>query len=200
MILFKNFNSNLNKQSYSECKPNRNKTSKTFVVMSVNLDSNLDFYLFYLPIICSSWRKLVNFEPIVLGVIDANFKLNQLTNKTIEFLKLINVTVIYVESVPKYEKMTGMLSRLLVGAIDDSIISKNDFVFTTDSDLIPFRKEYFKIDDYESMILLDAFRFGKFRYKKQFYSMYSMQYIGMKKCLWESVMRLDENNLHLNPF
>lgn len=198
-ILFKKFNPPLAQlQLYSNCKSLNNTNVRKFVVMSVNLDSNLDFYLFYLPIICLSWRKLVDFEPVILGVIDKNTQSSKLTNKTLEFLKLINVTIIYVESVPHYEKMTGMLSRLLIGAINSSIINENDFVFTSDSDLIPFRKEYFRITDYESIILLDAFRFGKFRYKKEFYSMYSMQYIGMKKCLWRSIMRLRENELTLD--
>jgi hypothetical protein len=37
-----------------------------YVVISIDLDTNLDFYLFYLPITCLSWR-LINFEPIILA-------------------------------------------------------------------------------------------------------------------------------------
>lgn len=186
--------------TWSSCisQDSENKTRGKYVVMSINLDTNLDFYSFYLPIICLSWRKLVNFEPIVLGVVNKNKKITRLTQKTLEYLKILNVTVVQVETVPEYDKMTGMLSRLFIGAIDNNIIKDNDFVFSTDSDLIPFRKKYFDITDFESIILLDAFRFGKFRYKQSFYSMYSMQYIGMSKCRWRDVMRLNQSNLKLD--
>ncbi len=113
-------------------------------------------------------------------------------------MNLLKVKVVYIKSVPGYSKMTGMLSRLFIGAISDSILKDNDFVYTSDSDLIPFRKEYYQVNDYDAIVLLDAFRFGKFRYKKTFYSMYSLQYIGMTKCRWRNVMKLNEAQLKLN--
>ena len=42
----------------------KNKTINKYVAISVNLDSDLDFYMFYLPILCMSWRSLLNFEPV----------------------------------------------------------------------------------------------------------------------------------------
>lgn len=177
---------------------NKKPTNKTYVAISVNLDASLDFYPFYLPIICTCWRQLLGFEPIVLGVYNRNAVFSRQANKTIEYLKLLGVKIIYVESVPGYDKMTGMLSRLFIGGIDEAVVNENDFIYTTDSDLIPFRKDYFKIDDFESIILLDAFRFGKFRYKKSFYRMFSMQYAGMTKCRWRETMQLNQNGLKLD--
>lgn len=43
-----------------------NKTINKYVAISVNLDSDLDFYMFYLPILCMSWRSLLNFEPVCI--------------------------------------------------------------------------------------------------------------------------------------
>ena len=161
--------------------------NKTFAIISINLDTNLEFYLFYLPMTCLSWR-LVNYEPIIIAVTSNVTKSNKLATKTLEYLNLFQVKVILIESVANYEKMTGMLARLFVGLIKDDLISNNDIIFQTDADLIPINKKYYQsFDKSDSIKILDVSSFqspiGKFSYKMKSYQMYFMGHIGMKQSI-----------------
>ena len=69
--LSSNTNSKIKNHSNNELKckneiTDKNKTINKYVAISVNLDSDLDFYMFYLPILCMSWRSLLNFEPVCI--------------------------------------------------------------------------------------------------------------------------------------
>jgi hypothetical protein len=174
----------------------KNEKFKNYSVLSVDFNTKLDWYVFYIPIVALAWRK-IGFETIVLSVNSTEIKKNSSAAKTIEYLNLINIKIIHVNSVVGYEKMTGMLSRLLIGWID--CIDDDAFVFTTDSDVIPIRKMYFNIENRDSILLLDAFHFGSFNYKNIQYKHYSMQYTGMKKDKWKTIVQSqDDYNYNLN--
>ena len=164
-------------------------TVKKYSVISINLDTKLEWYILYLPMVCLSWRKL-GFEPIILSTNSTQIKNDSLAAKTIEYLNLINIKIIHVSSVKGYEKMTGMLSRLFIGWID--CIEDDAFVLTTDSDLIPIKKSYYEIENKESIILLDAFHFGSFEYKNNMYKHYSML-TGMKKSKWKTIIQAQDD-------
>lgn len=78
-------------------------SNKTFAIISINLDTNLEFYLFYLPMTCLSWR-LINYEPIIIAVTSNVTKSNKLATKTLEYLNLVKVKVILIESVAKNDR------------------------------------------------------------------------------------------------
>ncbi len=73
--------------------------SGRYAVISLDLDTNLEFYLFYLPITCMSWR-LINFEPIVLAVVSDSTYSNKLVQKTIEYLDLLRFKIVVLKTVP----------------------------------------------------------------------------------------------------
>ncbi len=174
----------------------KNEKFKNYSVLSVDFNTKLDWHVFYIPIVALAWRKL-GFETIVLGVNSTEIKKNSSAAKTIEYLNLINIKIIHVNSGVGYEKMTGMLSRLFIGWID--CIDDDAFVFTTDSDVIPIRKSYFNIENRDSILLLDAFHFDSFNYKNVEYKHYSMQYTGMKKKKWKTIVQSqDDYNYNLN--
>ena len=135
----------------------KNKT--LYAVLSVDLDTELDFYYFYLPITCLSWR-LINYEPIVLAVTSKLTSSNDLANKWLEYLRILKIKVFFIKSVDYYEKMTGMLSRLFVGLLDDNEIADESLIFQTDSDLLPINKKFYQnFDKSDSLKLLDVSSF-----------------------------------------
>jgi hypothetical protein len=60
-IIFISNDNNISTQTFN------NETIKAYAIMSVNFNTDLYFYFFYLPIVCLSWR-LINYEPIVISV------------------------------------------------------------------------------------------------------------------------------------
>lgn len=170
--------------------------SGRYAVISLDLDTDLDFYLFYLPITCMSWR-LINFEPIILGVVSDSTHSNRLVQKTIEYLDLFKVKVVFLKSVPNYGKMTGMLARLFIGLVDE--LSDDDFIFQTDADLLPVNKTYYNnFDNTNSIKHFDVSSFqtaiGSFGWKGRHFQMYFMGHIGMTKRQWKEIMHFDEKN------
>ena len=184
------------KQQKSQ-QPNRG-----FAVISVNLDTDSDYYLFYLPIVCMSWR-IVGFEPIVFAVFsernESTIVNNKLAKKTIEYLELFNVKLRYLKSLARYSKMSGMLARLLVGIVDDDLVKDDDFIFQTDADLLPINKKFYnRFDDStDSIKLLDISSYkdpikGKYKFKTKNYKMLYMAHIGMQKKQWREVLNLNK--------
>ena len=166
-----------------------------YAAISIDLDTELEFYLFYLPITCLSWR-VVNFEPIILAAISNTTFNNKLVLKTVEYLNYFNFKIVYLKTVPNYGKMTGMLARLFIGLVDE--LAENDFIFQTDADLLPINKTYYNRFDNTSLIKhFDVSSFqswmGKFGYNGSSYMMLFMGHIGMTKRQWRDVMQFDGN-------
>lgn len=177
-----------------------NKKPIVFAILSVNLDTNLDFYAFYLPMVCLSWR-LINYEPIIIAVYLKSIQSNKLAQKTLEYLNLYKFKIIYLKSEPNYDRITSMLARLFVGSLSEDLIKQNDIIFQTDADLIPINKNYynnFNKDIINSINLLDISSFkspiSKFKHKNKFYQMFYMAHIGMSKMKWYEIMKLNADS------
>lgn len=95
---------------------------------------------------------------------------------------------IQVKTEPDFGVMTSMICRLFPGAID--FLDDEDYVLTSDSDLIPIRKAYYQVQDYDAIGVWNGFCCGTFQLKNKTYEMYPMGHIGMKKKLWKEVMEL----------
>jgi hypothetical protein len=165
-----------------------------YAAISIDLDTNREFYVFYLPITCLSWR-IVNFEPIILAAVSNSTFSNKLVLKTLEYLDYFKFKVIFLKTSPDYSTMTGMISRLLIGLVDE--LSENDFIFQTDADLLPINKTYYnKFDNTDSLKHFDVSSFqtwmGEFGYNGTNYMMLFMGHIGMTKKQWRDVMLFNE--------
>lgn len=143
--------SNVLEDSYQHTFQNK----KFYTVISVNVDSLSNFYMFNVPMICEAWR-LVNYEPIIIIVSSSNRgNISKSSLKTIEYLKKLNVRILKVKSPVQNEVIITMLVRLFIGLFN--IINEDDFVITTDSDLYPIRKEYYHVKNTNSITLWNAF-------------------------------------------
>ncbi|RNA32007.1 hypothetical protein BpHYR1_053322 [Brachionus plicatilis] len=165
-----------------------------YALMAVNIDERKKtFYFFYLPFAAQAWKRL-GFQPIVLLVSTEQGDLNNFNNqngpalKTIKYLKKLGATVKLIKSQKYYGLMTSMICRLFVGALD--FLDEEDYVVTSDSDLMPIRSQYYEIKDMEAITAWNSECCGNFMHKNRSYKMYPMGHIGMKKKHWKGVMNL----------
>ena len=171
-------------------------TKNQYVLLSTNLDDkHKKFYFFYLPMLVEAWRR-VGYKSIIFLVSSTDSNLENFQSnipaamKTVEYLKKLDVKLILIKSDPHYGVMTSMISRLFVGAID--FLDDEDYVLTSDSDLIPISMTYYKVQDYDAIGAWNGFCCGSFNLKNKTYEMYAMGHIGMKTKHWKGVMGLDE--------
>lgn len=171
---------------------------KKFVVISSTVEYFKDYYMFYLPLVAQAWRR-IKYEPIFL-IASSRYlnESNSLAQIVLKYLKHLNVTLVHVPTKPNYEVITGMVCRLFCGLISDNLIRDNDFIITSDSDLFPISKSYFKVDHSSDNIKIwDAGSCDDFKFNSRSYEMYAMAHIGMKKSQWRKVMNL-ESSAQLN--
>lgn len=191
------------------------KSYRKYVAISTSLEFEKDFYLFYLPMTCESWRR-IGFEPIIILVltevnetfidlntynhrseinknklISANLSLLQL--KVIEYLNRLQVKIFYLSSFKNYEAQIGMLARLFIGYIgNDYILDDNDYIILGDTDLIPINLNYYDFDyKNDAITIWNGFCCRKFEYKKVLYREYPMSHIGMRKYMWKNILTYD---------
>ena len=199
---------------------NNNNKSNTesfgkYVAISTSLEFEKDFYMFYLPMTCESWRR-IGFEPIIIIVISGvndlfvdlqtyNYKseinsnkqivakLSRLQLKVIEYLNRLQLKVFYLKSFRNYEAQIGMLARLFIGYISNEYIANdNDYIILGDTDLIPINPQYYDFkNDSELITVWNAFCCQKFEYNNEIFREYPMSHIGMKKHMWRNILTFD---------
>ena len=141
--------------------------SKNFVLISIDINSNKEYYMFLLPYITVAWRRL-NYEPILLFVTDQknlSIKKQKKLRKTNEYLSFLNVTILKVPSEEKYSFMVPMIIRLFSGILPGNLVNDNDFVITSDADLIPVNEKYYIHSKTNSIIIWNAFCCKPFKFK-----------------------------------
>ena len=136
------------------------KANRRFVIISVSVDQYKDFYYFNLPITVLAWRK-IGIEPLVIVVKTSGQEINPLARKSIEYLELFRIQLLVIDSEPGYEMTTSMLIRLFVGLVPDHLIRDDDLIISSDTDLIPVNRNYFKVDTrkltHPSVVIWNAF-------------------------------------------
>ena len=140
-------------------------TPRKFSVISASLFSESD-YMFNLPFVALAWRR-IGIEPIILLVKSNSTKPSELTNKTIEYLDKFKIKIVYIQSPDGYDVTVAMLSRLFVGLLSESTIKENDFILTSDADLIPINKNYYAIDNSNHIRAWNAFCCETFVFEKK---------------------------------
>ena len=169
------------------------------VIISVNFNhfsKNANF-MFHLPMVCLAWRRL-SYKPILFLVTSELSRLNKLVNKSIEYLQLLNVKMVNVNSPKNYETMISMLSRLFNGLLPDDLVGPNDFVITSDADLYPINKDYYNILNTNEITVWNAECCGEFKHKNKTYENIPMGNTGMKKWQWLEVMEINPQKYKLD--
>lgn len=172
-----------------------NRTTSAYVVISSNFDINTDFYSFYLPITATSWRRL-GVEPVVILVkSNSTDENNELYKKVLEYLKILNIITVNIDSPPNNELIIGMTARLFVGLLPDEIVKDDQFIMTSDTDLLPIKESYYNIaESKDKIVLWNAFCCGSFSHKNVQYEMYPIGHIGMRKNIGSKLCNLTKIN------
>lgn len=167
--------------------------SKNYVVISSNVDLANDFYYFQIPLAVLAWRR-IGYEPVVIFVVTEK-NLNPLLNKSIEYLNKLNTKYLFLKCSNEYDKLIGMVSRIFIGLIPSEIINDQDWVIVSDTDILPINRNYYQVENFDSIRILNAYCCGNFEYKNKKYLMFPMAHIGMKKKIWKKILGLDEEGL-----
>lgn len=184
-----------------------------FVVISASLDARSDHYLFYLPLVCTSWRR-VGIEPIVVLVIAADSdsyvtlndtisltlesgddsvrrefeaSLDNLHLKVIEYLTRLEVKIFYMRAYPDYENHLSMMTRLFApGYMGSEYIPRDDhLVLTTDADLVPIRADYYVMEATEAAVMIwNADCCGRVSHEGREYRQVALSHVAMRKYQW----------------
>lgn len=169
---------------------------RKYVVISSTLEYHNDHYMFTLPMAAQSWRRL-GFEPIVL-VAQAS-EPNKLAKVVLKYLDILKIKVVNIKlDVENYEVLIGMVSRLFCSLLPDDLVSDDDFIITSDTDLFPINEKYFRIDAQETIKLWNHGICEDFEYKRKMYEMHTLLHIGMLKRQWREVMQLNKSKHQLN--
>jgi hypothetical protein len=166
---------------------------KKYAIISTALVANTKyFYLMYIPICAIAWRR-IGYEPIVLIVNNPKATVSQVANRTIEYLNRLKVRIVYVQAPLDHIDQLGQLARLYSGALSDDVIKDEDFILTTDSDMIPVSHKFFNQYNTKAITILNAHGIGTVNHKGKQYDMVPMMFIGMRKWQWREVMRLPKD-------
>jgi hypothetical protein len=169
----------------SENTSKQSEETKKYVLMSCSTSTSIEFYMFHIPLAALAWLR-VGFEPLVLIVSSDLNMTNKFTTKSVQFLKSMNVKVQFVKADEGYEILTSMVIRLFAGTI--SLFGNEDFILTTDVDLIPIRQSYYKMDANFDVHIWNAFCCGTFFHDDKLIQMFPMSHVGMKKSIWKRLM------------
>lgn len=184
-----------------DVKQNVNVNERVYSVVSVSLDSNY-FYYFHLPYICLSWRR-VGIEPIVILVSSSFSNLTYTARKTLEYLDKLGVKQYNLKVKKNYDRILSMHSRIFIGLLPNNFTNDEDYLITTDSDLLPLSSNYYNFFSNDDKIkVTNSDCCANFKFKLNEYKMYPMGCIGMKKWQWREVIELkkeetfDENTIN----
>ncbi len=167
---------------------------KRYTILSCSITGSFkeQQYCFYIPIAIMAWKR-IDYDCLVVISIFKKYKIDKANLKAIETIKSLGVKLVIIEIEHENIAMVrlfSMVSRIFSGAIDT--INDDDFILTSDSDLVPIRNTSYLFKNIDHINLFNAFCCDKFEYLNKSYQMYALSNIGMKKKYWREVMQLDK--------
>jgi hypothetical protein len=152
--------------------------TRRFAVFACSIHSTTLTYLFYAPILVSSWKRL-GYETIVIFVGDFNVS-NVSTHRLNiirTYLKHVGAHIIDIQCNAAYAVKVSQVIRVFVGFLPDSIVADDDSILTTDSDIMPLRaSEYWPTLGTDGFIF-NAFCCGTFKRRNRVYRMFPSKFI-----------------------
>lgn len=176
--------------SYAINMTNSSTGSRRFALFSSSIHSTFRSYLFYTPIVAAAWQR-IGYEVIVILVGDwtniTSSVLQAQLNLTETFLQQLNVHVIHLQCNRSYAVKIAQLVRIFGGYLSERIVHDDDYILTTDSDLIPIHGEDYELEGNYSGVVHNALCCGFFQRRGETYPMYSMSHICLRKRVWRDL-------------
>ena len=177
----------------AECMPQ----SSRFVVFSSDAQP---FYLFFAPITTLLWNINIGYTPIVVVVVPTGYTREDTTATRPQTWKILDLALATTEEaggkiVLLYNKgkdciikdgTLSQLSRLYAAALN---LSAEDYILTSDVDMLPLSNDHFHQQDF-SPLPVHLFYANAYwhLFAKDGTVMYPLCYIGMKVATWKEVM------------
>lgn len=148
-------------------------TNRRFVIFACSIHSTIDAYLFYTPIIASSWKRL-GYETIIIFVGDFTLPniLTSRLNLTRNYLQRLGVTIIDMQCPAFYAIKISQLVRVFSGFLPNSIVDDDDDIITSDSDLMPIKPRAYIPKAGTDGFIFNAFCCGTFKRREKTYRMF----------------------------
>ena len=177
---------------------------RKFALIATSIHSKLRSYLFYMPIAAAAWQRL-GYQVIVILAGDFTSKLSdefeQQMNLSFYQFQLLGVHVIRFQCDASYATKMSQLVRIFAGFLPDNLVQPNDYILTSDSDLIPIRSNDYRITTNTHGFIYNAFCCGSFQRRNRTYRMFPLSHICLIKQLWKEIFLQSEQwkeiqNLH----
>jgi hypothetical protein len=156
----------------------------------ISTDNNPS-YLFLTPITSLCWKK-VGYNPIVLHI--ENDEEKELSCLVKEYESIFDYRIKKIKKVEGYRSCNiAQISRLFASV--DPAFSEDDYLLTSDMDMLPFSSSWFSQQDWTKNIhIFDA--------EELAYQRHKVCYIGMNKKKWGELFNLKEKciNKQLSEF
>lgn len=146
-----------------------------------------DFYSFFMPIVCHVWKRYIGYDPIAILQGPESSWLDTPKNEYVLQMVRQCAHTCFVEDVPGFRVSTVMqLSRMFASLLP--CMEGEDYLLTSDVDMVPLSPSYFHGQDLEYRFNL----FGADAYadisKGAHPPKYPMCYIGATAASWRSVL------------
>ena len=166
--------------------------ARRFAIFSSSIHSKLRSYIFYTPIAAAAWQRL-GYEVIVVFVGDwLNFAHSHASivdqmNLTERLLQRLNVHLIHFQCNKTYSIKMSQLVRIFSGFLPERIVQDDDYIITSDSDIIPIRGEDYQAKENSTGFLYNAFCCGSFQRRNRSHQMYPLSHVCLKKKFWRDL-------------
>ena len=149
------------------------RSPKSFAIFACSIHSTTIVYTFYAPILVASWRR-VGYETIVYFVGDFTKPniLSHRLNLTRAYLKKLDAQIIDIQCPENYSIKVSQMIRVFSGFLPESIVSDNETIITSDSDLMPLQSKFYTKANYSEGFVYNAFCCGSFQRRNRTYRMY----------------------------
>ncbi|CAF4055042.1 unnamed protein product [Adineta steineri] len=166
-------------------------TSKQYAVFACSISSSVAAYCFYTPIITFAWRRL-GYQAIVIFVGD--FKALNGTQPAhvrlaAEWITRFGGIVHHFQCDEAYAIKISQTIRVFIGFLPLPFINDDDFLLTTDSDLLPLRREQYMLrKDYPDGFIVNRWCCGTFKMRNKTYHMFPMGHLHIKRKVWRAMV------------
>ncbi len=164
--------------------------ARRFAIFSSSIHSTLRSYIFYTPITAAAWQR-IGYEVIVIFVGDFTKNTNALLalqlNLSRTLLQQLGVHIIDFQCNSTYSIKMSQLVRIFTGYLNETIIKDEDYILTTDSDIIPIRTEDYQLKENTTGFIYNAFCCGSFKRREKTYQMYPLSHICLPKKIWRDL-------------
>ena len=143
-----------------------------------------------MPIAAAAWQRL-GYQVIVILTGDFSSKLpdefDQQMNLTLGQFERLGVQLVRFQCPAAYATKASQLVRIFAGFLPENLVQPNEFVLTSDSDLIPMREKDYRITTNTHGFIYNAFCCGSFQRRNRTYRMYPLSHICLRKDLWKNL-------------